>query len=160
MSKPGGANTNKNGLAYEEVTALLSNLSIQDHNYISLKKNDFLKFLKEKKIINDSKKIGHGCKKPDECFLNEEKKIIIIIEKKFQKRGGSVCEKIQTVDFKLWQFRKLLPDHQVHYVYCLSNWFKENCKSELEYLQSKNIPVFWGEEKNYKKDIENFIINC
>ena len=43
---------------------------------------------------------AHGCKRPDECFINSETKIVFIIEKKFQKVGGSVCEKIQTPDFK------------------------------------------------------------
>ena len=47
---------------------------------------------------------AHGCKKPDECYIDEENKNIFIIEKKNQNGPGSVCEKIQTSDFKKWQY--------------------------------------------------------
>jgi hypothetical protein len=80
---------------------------------------------------------AHGCKNPDECFIDKNRKTIFIIEKKFQQVGGSVCEKIQTPDFKVWQYRRTFPLYQIVYIYCLSEWFKDNCKAELEYLQHK-----------------------
>lgn len=43
--------------------------------------------------INKSIPIAHGCKQPDECYINEKTKTIFIIEKKFQQISGSVCEK-------------------------------------------------------------------
>ena len=82
-----------------------------------------------------------------------------IIEKKFQQCSGSVCEKIQTPDFKLWQYSRTFPDYTIIYIYCLSDWFKKNCKAELEYLDFKNIPYFWGISETYKDDIINFILN-
>ena len=102
---------------------------------------------------------AHGCKQPDECFINEYNKTIFIIEKKFQQTSGSVCEKIQTSDFKLWQYSRTFPKYQIVYIYCLSDWFKENCQAELEYLEYKKIPVFWGSNSDYKNKIIKFILD-
>lgn len=85
----------------------------------------------------NSHNIGHGCKEPDECYIHEESKNIFIIEKKRQSCPGSVCEKIQTGPFKFWQFKKLLPEYNIHYIYVLSKWFENNCKNELEYLDER-----------------------
>ena len=174
----GGANTNKNGLAYEletelfKCTSLLSKISIKNKNknvnqikinnnnnkFIHIKKsNQLFKYMKNKMDNNVNK--AHGCKQPDEVMINETKKIIFIIEKKFQKRSGSVCEKIQTSQFKLWQYSRTFPDYKIVYIYCLSDWFKKNCIAELEYLKLNNIPVFWGNTKSYSKDLTDFIIN-
>ena len=102
---------------------------------------------------------AHGCKNPDECLIDYTNKKMFIIEKKFQNVGGSVCEKIQTPDFKIWQYNRTFPTYEIIYIYCLSDWFKENCKAELEYLKYKKISVFWGNSPSYKNDIIDFIIN-
>ena len=102
---------------------------------------------------------GHGCKNPDECYIDEESNTIFIFEKKFQQVSGSVCEKIQTSDFKIWQYNRTFPEYQIVYLYCLSDWFKKNCKAELEYLKFKKVPVFWGNDKNYKSKVIHFMIN-
>ena len=105
-------------------------------------------------------KKAHGCKCPDECYIHEKSKTIIIIEKKFQQTNGSVCEKIQTSDFKIWQYKRTFPDYNINYVYCLSNWFKKNCVSELQYLELRNVPVFWGDDIDYKTKMVDFILSC
>lgn len=102
---------------------------------------------------------AHGCKNPDECYIDKENKIMFILEKKFQQVGGSVCEKIQTPDFKIWQYNRTFPEYTIIYIYCLSKWFENNCIAELEYLEYKNIPVFWGNDINYKSKIVKFITN-
>lgn len=84
---------------------------------------------------------------------------MFIIEKKFQNVNGSVCEKIQTANFKLWQYSRTFPNYNIIYIYCLSDWFKTNCKAELEYLDLNNIPYFWGSSYSYKDDIINFILS-
>lgn len=167
----GGSNTNKNGLSYEEITDLTDKITVVEEHKTSktIKFNDtervfaktkqggLFKCMKDK-MNNDTPK-AHGCKNPDECYIDEESNNIFIIEKKFQQCSGSVCEKIQTPDFKLWQYSRTFPDYTIIYIYCLSNWFKENCKAELDYLDFKNIPYFWGSSKTYKDDIINYILN-
>lgn len=167
----GGYKTNKNGLIYEELTELNSEykiLSSDKHskNICFSSSNKILKTTKQSNLFkcmidNMDKKINkaHGCKNPDECFIDERNKRIFILEKKFQQVSGSVCEKIQTPDFKVWQYTRTFPKYKIVYMYCLSKWFKIHCKAELEYLKFKKIPVFWGCSKNYKKEISNFILN-
>ena len=166
----GGANTNKNGLSYEQKTDLSSEYNIikefKYHKIINFGNNELVcinnkqlfKYMKNKTDNNICK--AHGCKQPDECFIDENNKVIFIIEKKFQQTSGSVCEKLQTPDFKLWQYTRTFPKYRIVYIYCLSDWFKENCIAELEYLNFKNVPVFWGNDLNYKNKIISFIINC
>lgn len=167
----GGKNTNKNGLSYEEMTDLTDRITILENNkffskiifnsnkkcFIKTQQANLFKYMTNE--INTDIKKAHGCKNPDECYIDEELKNIFIIEKKFQQCGGSVCEKIQTPDFKLWQYSRTFPNYNIIYIYCLSDWFKENCKAELEYLDFKNIRYFWGNSESYKDDMINFIIN-
>lgn len=166
----GGKNTNKNGLPYEQLTDLKSHydviISSVHHKEIifhgyevpitTTKQSNVFKHL-SKYISKDVEK-AHGCKNPDECFIDHKHKVIFILEKKFQQVSGSVCEKIQTPDFKIWQYSRTFPDFEIVYMYCLSDWFKDNCKAELTYLEYKNIPVFWGNDANYKPKIINFIM--
>lgn len=167
----GGSNTNKNGLSYEELTDLDDRITIQEKSkystkiifdddkkcFIKTKQSNLFKCMKDEININIEK--AHGCKNPDECYIDKGLKNMFIIEKKFQQCSGSVCEKIQTPDFKLWQYSRTFPDYNIIYIYCLSDWFKKNCIAELEYLDFKNILYFWGNSETYKDDIINFIIN-
>ena len=167
----GGANTNGNGLPYEQLTDLETEYDVLSTNRKS-KTISFRNFPKELIVTKQSNLFkcmqhavdtsiikAHGCKNPDECFIKQEAKIIFILEKKFQQVGGSVCEKIQTPDFKVWQYSRSFPDYRIVYMYCLSDWFKDNCKAELEYLEYKNIPVFWGNDTDYKTQISSFIVS-
>lgn len=168
----GGRKTNKNGLSYEKITDLDSEyIEIENGKYsveiifklnkkilfVMMKGKNFQKYMK--KYAAENIHSAHGCKKPDECFINESDKNIFIIEKKFQQVGGSVCEKIQTPEFKLWQYNRQYPKYNFIYIYCLSEWFGDNCQAELEYLKYKKIPFFFGNDKNYKNEIISFIIN-
>jgi hypothetical protein len=167
----GGSKTNENGLSYEEITDLNDKITISkefktsniikfngnEKSFIKTKQANLFKFMKDKMNKDNAK--AHGCKNPDECYIDEDFKNIFIIEKKFQQCSGSVCEKIQTPDFKLWQYSRTFPDYTIIYIYCLSDWFKKNCIAELEYLNFKNIPYFWGSSETYKDDIINFILN-
>jgi len=91
----GGSNTNKNGLSYEETTKL-------DDRITTIEKNKFsniIKFNDNKKLFTKTKQANlfkcmkdemntniekaHGCKYPDECYIDKELKNIFIIEKKF-----------------------------------------------------------------------------
>ena len=167
----GGSNTNKNGLSYEKNTDLSDKITTLN----DFKTSSEIKFNNTEKIFKKTKQSylfkcmkdkintdiikAHGCKNPDECYIDEENKNIFIIEKKFQQCNGSVCEKIQTPDFKLWQYSRTFPDYNIIYIYCLSDWFRTNCIAELQYLDFKKIPYFWGSSETYKDDIIKFIIN-
>ena len=167
----GGANTNKNGLPYENLTDLNTHIEVIKTNKNSTTiqfekyntelekpngKTGLFKVLKEYLDKNIEK--GKGCKQPDECYINMNKKEIFIIEKKFQQTNGSVDEKIQTPEFKIWNYGEMFPEFKIVYIYCLSNYFT-SFKAELKYLELKKVPVFWGDSKTYKDDIIKFIVN-
>lgn len=170
-TKAGGANTNKNGLSYETLTDLSSEFTIiekskysktikfgeSDKVFAFSKQSHFFKYM-DKHVDKNIRK-AHGCKNPDECYIDDANKIIFILEKKFQKVSGSVCEKIQTADFKQWQYERTFPSYKIVYMYCLSDWFSANCIAELEYLKLKNVPVFMGNDDEYKNKIITFMLN-
>ena len=167
----GGVNTNKNGLKFEKDNKLDKYFEIikeykyytkikfkinLDKEFIKTIKSNFFKYMnykKDKTIEN-----AHGCKCPDLCFIDEIKKIIYIIEMKFQQVNGSVCEKIQTAPFKKWQYSRLFPNYKINYIYCLSPWFEINCKAEIQYLNENKIPLFFSSNSNCKKKIIDFLI--
>jgi hypothetical protein len=172
----GGANTNKNGLAYEELTDLSEkfkkNIPIKkginevefegyERKLIQASKDNLKKYMKEIGELNEQIKPAPGCKEPDEAYVDPEQKIVFIIEKKFQQGPGSVDEKIQTSDYKLYHYKKLFPNYKkIYYMYCLSDWFKrDEYKDSLIYLEEKKVPVFWGSSETYKQDIIEFIHN-
>ena len=102
-----------------------------------LKKNNLYKFLKEHDIDykdSISKKLL-----PDDAILIQDKKVLYIIEIKFQGTAGSTDEKLQTCDFKIKQYRKLLSPLKlkIEFIYILNDWFKNpNYKDVLEYINS------------------------
>ena len=128
-----------------------------DKELVNTNKSKFFKYMDKK--MDKSIMKAHGCKNPDDVYIDEENRVIFILEMKFQQVGGSVCEKIQTPDFKKWQYNRTFLEYEIVYIYCLSDWFKLNCQAEIEYLKYKKIPYFWGSDKNYKSNIINFIIN-
>ena len=71
-------------------------------------------------FINNSLKFppAHGCKDPDAAYIKDN--YIFSIEKKFQEKGGSVVEKLQTAVFKRDHYNILYPNHNVILIYCLS----------------------------------------
>ena len=141
-TKAGGKNTNINGLNFEKETSCQKIL--EEKSYKDYSKNLFKQFINKKKIYS----VIDGCKSPDECYINEDKKHIIIIEKKFQNKSGSVCEKIQTAPFKKLYFEKILPLYEITYAYILSKWFETNCKEVIEMLQKDyKIPILIVNDK-------------
>ena len=169
----GGATTNTNGLKYEDVTDVSTEYNIiretalfkeiqfnsSDKKFISGRKAALFKYMAENGKMDTSIQVAHGCKQPDQWFINEPDKQLFIIETKFQQKPGSVCEKIQTPHFKVWQYNRRFPSYDIVYIYCLSDWFKDNCKAELEYLEHEHIPVFWGCSDDYKSKLVEFMSN-
>ena len=151
----GGANTNAHGLNYEVLTDLKNVMC--DTHLIPLSKSLFHKEMISRNYRDTEVKPMHGCRQPDEAYLDDENKKLFIIEKKFQQVNGSVCEKIQTGDAKRENFQDMFPSLKVEYVYILSDWFRDNCQSELKYLSRRNIPVFWGSDPEFKTSIKTFM---
>ena len=154
-----GSRTNKNGLKFESKTNLSEYYDethikfIKDGPWFIIgHKNKLKKYMNamgERSDVPDA----HGCIQPDECYINENTHTIFIIEKKSQRTQGSACEKIQSSDFKKWQYARMYPNYKIVYIYCLSDWFKYNCKSELEYLRYKDVPVLFGDDADYKSKL-------
>jgi len=172
----GGANTNKNGLKFEEVTDLKdryesiqtsrngigSEVTFKGHSrtFIKVSKSSLHKYMEKINEKNLTLKSAAGCKKPDEAYIDLDRNIVFIIEKKFQQESGSVDEKLQTGCFKQSHFKGMFPNFKIYYMYCLSDWFKsDEYESVLNYLKDGGIPVFWGNSETYKENMIEFIHN-
>ena len=110
----GGANTNRNGLHFEQTTSL--NTALQNAGFIinnncevyyrnqllgySINQDEFSTVFLRLNGVND-RAINSKRWKPDEAFINELNKTVYIIEKKFQHTSGSVDEKLATFPFKI-----------------------------------------------------------
>jgi len=172
----GGANTNKNGLSYEEFTDLKDKYKTcnfnksddvyeivfegYDNTFIKANKSAFHKYMEKNGEKNPDLQPASGCKQPDEAYIDLNKKNAYIIEKKFQQGPGSVDEKIQTGPFKKMHYQELFPNFKIYYIYCLSDWFKrDEYRSVLNYLTQNDIPIFWGSSETYKQDMIEIINN-
>ncbi len=171
----GGSNTNVNGLSYEIKTDLSSLFSEEiidkkmgtkkikfiqynDYEFVNANKSKLYKYMETNGERNIQLQQAAGCKEPDEAYIDIHRKLVFIIEKKFQQTPGSVDEKIQTGPFKKLHYSKQFPNYKVHYIYCLSDWFKrDEYNSVIDYLQENNIPVFWGNDSEYKNNIITFM---
>lgn len=73
---------------------------LENYEALTASKNNFEALLFIKKISSPEVPLGEGIKQPDEYYIFEEEKIIVVIEKKTQINVGSVAEKLQTGHFK------------------------------------------------------------
>jgi len=85
---------------------------------------------------------------PDDAVLVLVNKTLYIVEKKFQQVEGSVDEKLQTCDFKLKQYKKLVEPLglKVHFVYVLDRWFDQKKYNDtFDYIRSVGCDYFFEE---------------
>ena len=147
----GGGRT-KTGLYFEGKVDLISSLSKQKGytikndteiyykgKYIakSFRKHGLYRYLESKGI--DYKKYITKKLLPDDAVFVIKNNTFFILEMKFQGISGSTDEKLQTCDFKIKQYRKLLSKLKVkvEYIYILNDWFeKEEYKDVLDYIVS------------------------
>ena len=136
----GGANTNKNGLKFEQDTQLKSCLetygyTVNDDNSVTDENHDIVGYnLPKGKIYEHFEHLReNGWQKyiskkllPDDAFYNANNDTIYIIEKKWQSTNGSVDEKLQTCDFKKEEYEKMFLHNniKVKYIYILNDFFK------------------------------------
>lgn len=146
----GGSNT-KTGLYFEGKVDFLTfikkqkNYSVKGNQIfyngkevgLTFKKYGLYKFLEENGI--DYTKIISKRLLPDDAIFVITRNTLYIIEIKFQEVTGSTDEKLQTCDFKIKQYRKLLSqlNIDVEYIYILNDWFKKpEYKDVLDYIIS------------------------
>ncbi len=146
----GGANT-KTGLVFEGKIDFLTFIAKQkdytvDGHIIfydgeevakSFKKYGLYKYLEEQGI--DYQNFISKRLLPDDAIFVITNNTFFILEIKFQEVAGSTDEKLQTCDFKIRQYRKLLSqlNVEVEYIYILNDWFKESgYKDVLDYIIS------------------------
>ena len=146
----GGGNT-KTGLVFEGKVDFLTFLSKQK-NYsikgmqvyykgeevaVSFKKYGLYRYLLSKGI--DYKRYISKRLIPDDVIYVIINNTFFILEVKFQSGPGSVDEKLQTCDFKIKQYKKLLStlNVEVEFIYILDDWFnKPEYKDTLDYIIS------------------------
>lgn len=77
-------------------------------------------------------------------MINDNK--FFIIEFKYQQVNGSIYEKLQTCDFKMKQYQKLMSkvNIKVEYIYLLGDWFKNpKYKDALDYIISMHCQYYF-----------------
>lgn len=146
----GGANT-KTGLAFEGKVDFLTFIAKQKDykvkgNAIFYKGEEVAKSFKKYELYKYLETQGINYKQfiskrllPDDAIFVITNNTFFILEIKFQKVGGSTDEKLQTCDFKIKQYRKLLAqlNVEVEYIYILNDWFKKpEYKDVLDYIIS------------------------
>lgn len=156
----GGAQTNKNGLSFEQATSL--NDALEQAGYtifgphifmdgeeigMSVSKHQFYNDFLEPQGIDYT---NYNSKKwlPDEAFINYRTRTAYIIEKKFQNTPGSVDEKLPNCEFKRLMYQKLCAPirYSVEYIYVLSDWFHDpRYRDTLDYVESKGCPYYFNE---------------
>jgi hypothetical protein len=155
----GGAQTNINGLHFEQNTDLkeavkqLPGYSIDASDRIFkdgkpvaqyFEKHSFYKRLLEPSAIEHQKIISKKLL-PDSALLVGS--VLYIIEKKYQSGSGSVDEKLQTCDFKKKQYQKLVRPLglSVQFYFVLNSWFqKAEYRDVFEYIESVDCRYFFN----------------
>lgn len=157
----GGRTPLKNGLWFESRTDLatllgkLPGYSVKGDSVEFEGKEVAILYKKNKIYANllvpmgvDYKKVVSKRLLPDDAVLVLVAKTLFIIEAKFQNVSGSVDEKLQTCDFKLKQYKKLVEPIglQVRYAYVLSDWFNQPEYADvLAYITSVGCDYFFKE---------------
>ena len=156
----GGAQTNANGLHFEQTTSLNTALTNAGYRVIghevydgttkiglSVQKHDFYRYFLAPRGINFT---IYNSKKwlPDECYVNLKNNTVYIIEKKFQNCSGSVDEKLPNCDFKKREYEKLCNPigFDVEYLYVFNDWFLQGIyRDTLEYIRMVDCQYFYNE---------------
>jgi hypothetical protein len=183
----GGANTNHNGLAFEELTN--PEKSFEEKGFIkkimNKNKNGYylIKEISATDNIVYTKQAGfreyirkhfdniHIYRNPDEAYIIKKGDTyhIKIIEKKNQNGEGSVEEKLKTGVFNrdeyYLMFDKMKDKIVIDYAFCVSDFLQKKLESQNEkYINMKklndknNIKVFYGNNPDYFDQLYQWII--
>ena len=160
----GGANTNKNGLKFEEKTSIEQTL--KDKGYITIfmddkkKKSYYLKFNDKNnneeiiyltkygfKMYFREKFNIFTYKEPDESYIINKNNIykLKILEKKNQNVNGSVEEKLKTGDFIRKEYDLMINENldnkfNISYAFCVNKFLQDKFESNTQkYNNMKKI---------------------
>ena len=156
----GGAQTNANGLEFEQTTSLDTALEAAGFDVIGSKvygngeliglsvpqNHIYSNFLEGKGI--DYRYFNSKKWHPDECFINFSNRTAYIIEKKFQNCAGSVDEKLPGCHFKKQEYEKLFQPLgiKVEFMYIFNDWFRDlRYRDTLEYIKRMDCLYFFNE---------------
>ena len=179
----GGARTNETGLSFEENTCLTKRFPCSDlcvfgkgknDSYVELKITDDIALIRVEQcgLYNYMNRYhpehvvpypkAEKTYRPDAALIDFKRRIIYVIEKKYQQTSGSVDEKLETGECKRWYYsHKRFQGFRVNYAYVLCNWFKTPKYSHIrEWNEMKQIPIFWGEDADYPDKLREWIIGC
>ena len=127
----GGAQTNRNGLHFEQTTSLNDALiqagyDVENH-VVYFEGYEIGRSVPQTRIYshfltpNGINFANYNSKawRPDEAFINYKNRTVYIIEKKFQNCSGSVDEKLPSCHFKKWEYEKLFAPlgYEVEFIY-------------------------------------------
>lgn len=182
----GGANTNVNGIRFEDKTnnyARLLQTGFSENprastrsQWASKMSSDGTKYTYVtqymlRQYINENYGI-ELFRNPDEAYIIEpasptDKRIIKILEKKAQYVDGSVETKLWSGPSLKREYELVLgPQFEVHYCYCVSNFLKEKLVSgHIKYttlntiLQESQIQVLFGDDADYFETLDRWIYN-
>jgi len=173
----GGSNTNYHGKMFENKTNNEQRLlnqgfvkeflkgknkyylcnKYQDKHVVFIIQSNFKTYMKNKYNIN-------LFRFPDEAYIIEfinGKKMVIVIEKKEQNVEGSVETKLWSGPSLKREYELVLgKDFEVHYCFCLNEFFKNKFSSNKKkynnlkiILKENNIHILYGDDDDYFKQL-------
>ena len=174
------AQANKNGSKFEELTSVKPTLlnkgfihkfstdkleyfekMIGETKMVFVEQGNFIKYVKNYLPDKLNGKYGFVFK-PDEAFIINDSKIIIL-EKKSQRREGSVdCKLWAAIGYKQ-SFELIFPTCSIEYHFVVNEWlknkFRTNPKFQLlkDILAKNNTRVFYGEDRTYFKQLQTHV---
>lgn len=136
-------------------TPTITEIKINNKTFIRAPETMFERWEKENGK-KDIKKL-HGTKRPDDCLINLNDKLIIWIECKVQKGQGSKCEVLQTAPKKIRNLKSRFPNYTINYIYILDSYYKKSAEAEIDDLDKDGIPYIFDNDPNFEQKIIDII---
>ena len=178
----GGANTNKNGKAFEEKTSHLPYLHDFVKHAIPGKKGKYDFYYEKKTDTETITYLSQGGLKsyfkwkfdksmsrcPDEAYLIQrgDQYILRVLEKKNQNVDGSVDTKLLAGPMIQLEYTLHIKDprFRVQYAFCLSTFLKKMYVSDTDkwnilrdIFESYGIAVFFGDDADYHEKLDGWV---
>ena len=178
----GGANTNRNGKQFENITSnepyLTSSGYIHTEGFWMKDDEDAIRFYGKNTDLDEYLQNTFGVqliRRPDEIYMTVwktphnglKKHRVKILEKKAQYTEGSVETKLWAADGLLHEYREVFGERfEVEYAFCVNHYLKQcftdpSAKKKYrllqDYLEKKNVPLFFGEDPAYFQQLHDWL---